>query len=127
MARFITVIIAMVISTSAYALNIKDSGFPADDCIAVSNQADGIVFRNTCNKDTFVLWGGEFKYTNKRCGDMADGSFYTHSFNIKNGESVTQTIMGGNYKWAACTGRIGFGNDGAYKDLGGGRITCLAR
>lgn len=116
-------VILLGVSVSAHARN---PGENAMRCVDVNEIGGRVTFTNTCNKQIFVIWCGELKYSKKRCGDGPKGGFYTHSTNLKPGDD-NEVAVDGQYRYAACVGGISFGNSGEYEDDSRGRFRCLPR
>lgn len=95
-------------------------------CVDAAQSGDKVVFSNRCNSNVYVLWCGALKYSKDRCGDGPKGVYHTHSANIEAGATKSIDVRG-RIDYAACMGRIGFGNDRNYEDLGNGQIRCLSR
>jgi hypothetical protein len=104
-------------SAQAYAGN---PGVAANSCVSERDHGDKIEFVNNCGQDAFVIYCGDLKYTNKKCGD--GGHFYTHSFNLAKGASREIDVKG-SIRWGSCLGGIGFGRDG-FTDSPEGGFTC---
>ncbi|QKO23273.1 hypothetical protein [Rhodoferax sp. BAB1] len=113
----------LVVTVNAHARN---PGENAQRCVDVSERNGRVTFTNTCNKQIFVIWCGDLKYTKKRCGDGPKGGFYTHSDNLRPG-AEKEIVVEGQYRYAACVGGISFGNSGEYEDDARGRYRCLPR
>ena len=102
----------------------KNPGKSADRCVTAS----GVTITNNCSEQVFILWCGDLKYSNQRCGDGPKGGFYTHSDNLRPGQSKELAIKpNGGYNYASCYGGISFGNDGEYRDYPNGNYDCLPR
>jgi hypothetical protein len=103
-----------------------NTGRKAMECVSVNREGKDVAFTNTCATPLFVVWCGDMKYTKQRCGDgPAGNSFYTHSNNVKPGETVYARAIG-EYRYAACEGGISFGKD-EIKDQPDGSFVCIAR
>lgn len=101
-----------------------NTGKSAMQCVSVSQKGDDVEFRNTCDKQIFVVWCGDLKYTKQKCGDGPKGnSYYTHSNNIQAGAAIS-TSVSGQYHYAACEGGIAFGKD-EIQDRPDGSFTCI--
>ena len=113
----------MLLSLNAYA---KNPGESAQSCVDASSGNGKVTFTNNCGERVFVIWCGDLKYSQKRCGDGPRGGFYTQSVNIDAGGTSTADING-QYHYADCKGSISFGNDGEYEDNANGGFRCLQR
>ncbi len=113
----------MVVAVNAHARNPGES---AQRCVDASEKNGRVTLTNTCNKQIFVLYCGDLKYSKKGCGEGPKGGFYTHSNNVQPGAS-TDFVVEGRYRYAACVGGISFGNSGEYEDFPNGSFRCLPR
>lgn len=94
--------------------------------MSVSTSGSTATLTNTCNQQIFVIWCGDQKWSNKRCGDGPNGAFYTHLDNLFPGKSLSIVLNdNGTYQYGACTGGISFGNAGEYKDFPNGGYSCF--
>ena len=107
----------------AFALPV---GSDAKDCMQVHTGQDSVQLANHCGAPVFILWCGELRYSKERCGDGKNGGFYTHSANVPPGDRKRLDVKG-RIQWAACAGKIGFGNDRNFEDQGNGAYRCLPR
>lgn len=112
------------ISFNAYAA--RNPGQSAQNCVDASVSGSRLTFTNNCSAHVFVIYCGGLTYSKETCGSRGAGKFYTHSMNLNVGENHDVSIKG-QYQWAACIGRISFGNDGEYKDFPDGSYQCLVR
>lgn len=104
----------------------KNTGKSAMQCVSVNQVKDDVQFTNTCDKQIFIVWCGDLKYTKQKCGDGPKGnSYYTHSNNIMPGQTISTSVTG-QYKYAACEGGIAFGKD-EIQDRPDGGFTCIAQ
>jgi hypothetical protein len=121
MNKLASIIIVMLLSFSAHARNPGES---AQNCVSANNGGNGkVIFSNGCGVPVFVIYCGDLKYSNKKCGDS--GRFYNMSVNIVAG-GQTGADINGTYQWAACKGSIGFGHD-EFEDYPNGSFRCLPR
>lgn len=107
----------------------RNSGERAMHCVSLSDNNGTISVSNSCAVNIFLIYCGDFKYSNKRCGDGPSGAYYTHSKNVYAGETVEMMTInsGGRYAYGACTGGISFGNMGEFTDRPDGSFTCHKR
>ena len=117
----------LLIASLPLSFNAQAGGNPgrsAMQCVSTSSHGNRIQFRNTCNQKIFVIWCGDLKYTKKRCGDGPRGNYFTHSHNIRPGDSTEIVLRnGGSYRYGACVGGVGFGTD-EFTSSYGGRFSC---
>jgi hypothetical protein len=116
--------LAILCAVGGHAM-AKNSGESAHTC--VSNDRMGNIVNN-CGEQVFIIWCGNLQYSNKACGDGPNGSYFTHSNNLKPGASETIKVKpGGQYFLGSCFGGISFGNSGEYEDSPNGSYTCLPK
>lgn len=117
------IVIGLTLSLCSTLSAYANPGQDAKDCLTVSNGEEKVIFHNACDEKIFVLWCGNLKYSNQRCGDGPDGGFYTHSNNLAPGQDYDIDVVG-EYNYASCRGGIDFGNS-KYKDFPDGSYQCL--
>lgn len=124
MIRLVTAFLMLCLSLSAQAA--KNPGESAQHCVTAIVSGDTLTLKNICSEKLFVLYCGDLKYSNRKCGSGKHGEYYTHSSNLNVGEESSIKING-RYQYASCKGNISFGNDGEYKDFSDGSFECLKR
>lgn len=131
--RLILTVVLVLFSIALISTDVKaaNPGVSATSCVSVvrtSDNFDNLIFNNQCGRDVFVVWCGDLKYGNKRCGDGPRDSFYTQSANIKASETKKTTLkQGGSYRYAACVGSTGFGSEGIeHPAASHGSYTCTS-
>lgn len=107
---------------------VTGAGSSAANCVAQSRSGDKVMLTNNCGRNIFIIYCGELKYSNSRCG--RDKNYFTHSANSKPGEisqvwSTTVVSPTSELRWGACFGQIGFGNDGDFQAWADGSYACL--
>ena len=94
----------------------------ARHCVKITRDNEAVIFKNICEHKIYVIYCGDLKYSNRKCGDGSKGEYYTHGVNIHPNSSIRAV---GKINWGACFGGIGFVNNKNYKDYPDGRYTCL--
>ena len=113
----------LICAACATFMPLAHASNSAEMCISSNSTQNGVAVHNGCDTNVFILWCGELKYSDKRCGDGSNGRYFTHSDNIKPG-GTKHIDTKGSVKVVGCKGRIGFGPDGPFEDVGGGQIIC---
>lgn len=124
---FVDMVALFMLSTFLCA----QAGNPGQDamhCLEVSMEQSSnstrIYFNNICDYKIFVVWCGDVKYSNRKCGSLEQ--YFTHSTNIKPHQTEGAVIeINGDIKYAACVGGIGFGSKGIYHpSIEKGKYAC---
>ena len=126
----ITTIILLGVTISAHAQ--RNPGQSAMQCVDATERNGEVFFTNTCNQDIFVVWCFTGTDARGRCGNGPAGGgssgYYVRSRNIEPGSTSGAGIdKGGRLRYAACVGKISFGNEGHFEDDSNGGFRCLRR
>lgn len=98
-------------------------------CISTSSDTRGsydtITFKNNCSEKVFVIWCGDLQYSSSTCGSQKN--YFTHSVNLPTPGYTANTYLkkNGRFRYAACYGGIGFGNDKDFIGYSDGSFVCL--
>ena len=123
MIKKVLVALVLLLAMTGIA-EAKNPGVSADKCV----NASGTTITNNCSEQVFILWCGDLQYSNQRCGNGPKGGYYTHSDNLRPGQSKDLAVKpNGHFMYAACFGGISFGNSGEYRDYPNGNYDCLPR
>ncbi len=123
MIKKVFVSIVLLLSVAGI-VEAKNPGIIADKCVNVR----GGTVTNNCSDQVFVIWCGDLQYSNQRCGDGPKGGYFTHSDNLRPGQSKDLAVKSnGRFSYGACYGTISFGNSGEYRDYPNGNYDCLPR
>jgi len=138
MFRLTVLIITMLLSFNAHAVNADDK---IDKCLEVNSEENDyqtqVEFINSCNRRVFVLYCGDlpsergFDSRFSHCGSQrSQGSgYYVYGRNLEPNEKFDLPVKG-EFHYAACDGGVyvdGGGyvsNNGQYKDDGSGGYDC---
>lgn len=102
------------------------AGDASPACVSHSPTGDSYEFRNSCSYNTFVVYCSTTKkISGKNCGDYAGdaskGTFYTHSFNLRKGQSH-KLYKPGALRFGVCKGMVSFGK--TVRDDANGNFWC---
>jgi hypothetical protein len=109
-----------------------NSGESRSSCIQANRvshgYSDSMKFTNVCGTPVFIIYCGETLSGGPSCQGGRNSNYFTHSLNVRPGMTASAALRkGGDIRWGACDGTIGFGNDGYFTDSPDGRYGCLPR
>ncbi len=139
MVKIISIAIALCVVGISFSSYAKNPGKKAMDCVSSklnkdfqkTKKHDVWVLSNTCSYGIFVIFCGEMKYSDSKCGTHnrvkkdSPAHFYTFSKNLKPGANLKAYVnVRAQFKFGACKGQISRSPEADWSDNSQGSFSC---
>lgn len=114
----------LLLLVAAGAVHAGNPGKDAQHCLDARTSDNVVAVENLCNETIFLIWCDKQGAVGAKCGEGADGGYYTDSRNLRPGQIEAITSRGG-IAYGACIGVTGFGLQAPYRDNPAGGFWCL--